>query len=187
MVTATDPSAKKASLEELISEIESDLDHTPNDPMLWALRGLAYRNLISVFQRSKDDSMTTEEYFSHPRFKKNHRESTRSYVKAFRLITNNEDKNIPEDVVSVIMRDVNLDPRVKEAAARYNIKKMGGASEKYYRNMYQSVLESYWDSERFEDALRILDEMEKKFPDMRKDYAEYRRKIKSDREKVNKE
>jgi len=159
---------KQKQLNKSITDLDRLIELNPNNAKYWLARGLCYNLFISINNQTVWKDLSREEYFAHPRFIELREIVKEHYLKALELNkTASPENKLSYSMAYGITQDVLIDPDVLEKVNRLRIDLKDQVSElpeNWEYVVYERIYVRYLQVKRYEDALRILDEMRERFP-----------------------
>jgi len=155
------------------------------DQFLLGLSQLGVLALNRVTIWSDAAANGSEYWLNSDEFKTQNAIITEHYVNGLNHAIETGEKIDPQWLY-IITESTILDTQVREAVIKYemNLNKNSPPTETYFWDSYSSIYEAYLNKKDYENAQRILDEMEDEFPNLKEKVITARQKVKAYVEKT---
>ena len=165
-----------AELEGLRSQVDTQLEANPLDPVLWFLRGAITRRMLRQYNIEMDQmGLSREEALADKNYITLRDESVASYQKALEVDGRDDAaRHLGALMLGIIESDVFSDTDMRVTSARRKIERWKTDKEFHERiedgipwdlefHMYGRIVTAYVDEKRYDEALGVIDEMQERF------------------------
>ena len=188
MTKAPNYDVARYNLEDLISQLSNGSLNTGAEYKNQFLLGLSELgilklNRVTIWHHIGKNG--SEYWLNSDEFKTQNAIITEHYVNGLNHAIETGEKIDPQWLY-IITESTILDTQVREAVIKYemNLNKNSPPTETYFWDSYSSIYEAYLNKKDYENAQRILDEMEDEFPNLKEKVITARQKVKAYVEKT---